>query len=263
MRRTLEGLQNPGVQIACDEDLVYLEYADDIVFIFEEEEKAQVFFDELTKVIPSFEWTFEFGFVIPGSTNTWQSLFEADKADRMIPAKLLRRSRPTNDETKYSTYEDGAEQCTYARQYGFSPLCIVSCVDSPLTLHYLITSHVDLTRSTAFVGNDSRSLHSINTTAGLTSRNCERPRAWHSFAVTLLNERSTESVIDEAVIRAAKNTNSGTMGVTSKTGALNCIWLYRRAFTFRLMMWNDWRVITERPMYHDKSRSNSLTSLIA
>ncbi|OON16849.1 hypothetical protein X801_07325 [Opisthorchis viverrini] len=35
------------------------------------------------------EWTFEFGFVIPGSTNTWQSLFEADKADRMIPAKLL------------------------------------------------------------------------------------------------------------------------------------------------------------------------------
>ncbi|TGZ57040.1 hypothetical protein CRM22_010033 [Opisthorchis felineus] len=36
------------------------------------------------------EWTFEFGFVIPGSTNTWQSLFEADKADRMIPAKLLR-----------------------------------------------------------------------------------------------------------------------------------------------------------------------------
>ena len=54
MRRTLEGLQNPGVQIASDENLVDLEYADDIVLIFEEEEKAQVFLDELTKVIPSF-----------------------------------------------------------------------------------------------------------------------------------------------------------------------------------------------------------------
>ncbi|GAA53624.1 hypothetical protein CLF_110644, partial [Clonorchis sinensis] len=55
MRRTLEGLQNRGVQIACDENLVDLEYADDIVLIFEEEEKAHVFFDELTKVIPSFD----------------------------------------------------------------------------------------------------------------------------------------------------------------------------------------------------------------
>ncbi|KER21254.1 hypothetical protein T265_10381 [Opisthorchis viverrini] len=54
MRRTLEGLQNPGVQIASEENLVDLEYADDIVLIFEEEEKAQVFLDELTKVIPSF-----------------------------------------------------------------------------------------------------------------------------------------------------------------------------------------------------------------
>ncbi|KER23595.1 hypothetical protein T265_08538 [Opisthorchis viverrini] len=54
MRRTLEGLQNPGVQIACEENLVDLEYADDVVLMFEEEEKAQVFLDELTKVIPSF-----------------------------------------------------------------------------------------------------------------------------------------------------------------------------------------------------------------
>ncbi|GAA56694.1 beta-secretase 1, partial [Clonorchis sinensis] len=54
MRRTLERLQNPGVQIASDENLTDLEYADDIVLIFEEEEKAQVFLDELTKVIPSF-----------------------------------------------------------------------------------------------------------------------------------------------------------------------------------------------------------------
>ncbi|GAA53681.1 zinc finger protein 341 [Clonorchis sinensis] len=54
MRRTLEGLQNPGIQIACDENLVNLEYADDIVLVLEEEEKAQVFLDELAKVIPSF-----------------------------------------------------------------------------------------------------------------------------------------------------------------------------------------------------------------
>ncbi|KAG5446087.1 hypothetical protein CSKR_103835 [Clonorchis sinensis] len=47
VRQTLKGLQNPGVQIACD-----LEYADDIALVFEE--KAQVFLDELTKLIPSF-----------------------------------------------------------------------------------------------------------------------------------------------------------------------------------------------------------------
>ncbi|KER20686.1 hypothetical protein T265_10817 [Opisthorchis viverrini] len=58
MRRKLEGLQNPGVQIASEENLVDLEYADDIVLMFEEEEKAQVFLDELTKVIPSFDMHF-------------------------------------------------------------------------------------------------------------------------------------------------------------------------------------------------------------
>ncbi|RTG80444.1 retinal rod rhodopsin-sensitive cGMP 3',5'-cyclic phosphodiesterase subunit delta [Schistosoma bovis] len=35
------------------------------------------------------DWSFEFGFVIPGSTNTWQSLIQSDSADRMIPAKVL------------------------------------------------------------------------------------------------------------------------------------------------------------------------------
>ncbi|GAA49056.1 dynein-1-alpha heavy chain flagellar inner arm I1 complex [Clonorchis sinensis] len=40
--------------IACEENLVDLEHADDIVLIFEEEEKAQGSLDELTKVIPSF-----------------------------------------------------------------------------------------------------------------------------------------------------------------------------------------------------------------
>ncbi|GAA57679.1 septum formation protein [Clonorchis sinensis] len=58
MRQTLEGLQNPGVQIACKENLVDLEYADDVVLIFEEEEKAQVFLDELTTVTPSFDMHF-------------------------------------------------------------------------------------------------------------------------------------------------------------------------------------------------------------
>ncbi|KER29724.1 hypothetical protein T265_03740 [Opisthorchis viverrini] len=41
MRRTLESLQNPGVHIASEENLADLEYADDIVLMFEEEEKAQ------------------------------------------------------------------------------------------------------------------------------------------------------------------------------------------------------------------------------
>ncbi|GAA55804.1 polyprotein [Clonorchis sinensis] len=53
MRRTLEGLQNPGVQIACDENLVDLKHADDIILVFREEEKAQMFLDELTKVLCS------------------------------------------------------------------------------------------------------------------------------------------------------------------------------------------------------------------
>ncbi|CAF0729614.1 unnamed protein product [Adineta steineri] len=34
------------------------------------------------------EWSFSFGFVMPGSTNTWQSLIEAAQ-DQMIPANLL------------------------------------------------------------------------------------------------------------------------------------------------------------------------------
>ncbi|KER20357.1 hypothetical protein T265_11075 [Opisthorchis viverrini] len=55
LRRTPEGLRNPGVRIASEENLVDLEYADDILLMFEEEKKAQVFLDELTKVIPSFD----------------------------------------------------------------------------------------------------------------------------------------------------------------------------------------------------------------
>ncbi|ORY51463.1 delta subunit of GMP phosphodiesterase [Rhizoclosmatium globosum] len=34
-------------------------------------------------------WHFEFGFVIPGSTNTWQNLMEAADDAAMIPAEVL------------------------------------------------------------------------------------------------------------------------------------------------------------------------------
>merc|ERR1712013_684784 len=35
------------------------------------------------------EWNFDFGFVIPNSTNTWQSLIEAAPESQMTPAKVL------------------------------------------------------------------------------------------------------------------------------------------------------------------------------
>ena len=35
------------------------------------------------------EWNFDFGFVIPNSTNTWQSLIEAAPESQMMPAKVL------------------------------------------------------------------------------------------------------------------------------------------------------------------------------
>ena len=37
----------------------------------------------------SSEWFFEFGFVIPNSTNTWQSLIEAAPESQMMPASVL------------------------------------------------------------------------------------------------------------------------------------------------------------------------------
>eukprot|EP00057_Strongylocentrotus_purpuratus_P029339 XP_011683813.1 PREDICTED: retinal rod rhodopsin-sensitive cGMP 3',5'-cyclic phosphodiesterase subunit delta-like [Strongylocentrotus purpuratus] len=36
------------------------------------------------------EWFFEFGFVIPNSTNTWQSTIEAAAEGQMMPASVLR-----------------------------------------------------------------------------------------------------------------------------------------------------------------------------
>ncbi|XP_065220091.1 retinal rod rhodopsin-sensitive cGMP 3',5'-cyclic phosphodiesterase subunit delta [Planococcus citri] len=35
------------------------------------------------------EWYFEFGFVIPNSTNTWQSIIEAAPESQMMPANVL------------------------------------------------------------------------------------------------------------------------------------------------------------------------------
>lgn len=36
------------------------------------------------------EWKFDFGFVMPGSTNSWQQTIEAAGGSRMLPAALLR-----------------------------------------------------------------------------------------------------------------------------------------------------------------------------
>lgn len=36
------------------------------------------------------EWFFEFGFVIPNSTNTWQSAIQAAPESQMMPADVLK-----------------------------------------------------------------------------------------------------------------------------------------------------------------------------
>eukprot|EP00916_Digyalum_oweni_P023348 GHVL01038767.1.p1 GENE.GHVL01038767.1~~GHVL01038767.1.p1 ORF type:complete len:144 (-),score=26.30 GHVL01038767.1:552-983(-) len=38
---------------------------------------------------PLEEWKFGFGFVIPGSTNSWQQTIEAEDEQQMLPAELL------------------------------------------------------------------------------------------------------------------------------------------------------------------------------
>ena len=58
MERTLEGLQNPGVHIIAGEKLVDLEYADDVVLLFDKEEDGQAFLDKLDSVVPSFGMRF-------------------------------------------------------------------------------------------------------------------------------------------------------------------------------------------------------------
>ena len=54
------------------------------------------------------EWHFEFGFVIPNSTNTWQSLIEAAPESQMMPAKVL--SGNVVIETKF--YDDALSVST-------------------------------------------------------------------------------------------------------------------------------------------------------
>ncbi|TRY89317.1 hypothetical protein DNTS_003481 [Danionella cerebrum] len=52
--------------------------------------KGQCLEGLLTEPFVSFsEWFFEFGFVIPNSTNTWQSLIEAAPESQMMPANVL------------------------------------------------------------------------------------------------------------------------------------------------------------------------------
>eukprot|EP01147_Barroeca_monosierra_P002738 gene2738-5609_t len=43
----------------------------------------------LFKGQPLEEWNFDFGFVMPGSTNTWQSMIEAAPESQMMPASAL------------------------------------------------------------------------------------------------------------------------------------------------------------------------------
>ena len=47
MRQTLKGLQNPGVHVRAGEKLVDLEYADDVVLLFEDVQEAQSVLDKL------------------------------------------------------------------------------------------------------------------------------------------------------------------------------------------------------------------------
>ena len=48
------------------------------------------------------EWFFDFGFVIPGSTNTWQNTIEAAGGDAMLPASML-----SGNVTIETTFYDG------------------------------------------------------------------------------------------------------------------------------------------------------------
>jgi hypothetical protein len=49
-----------------------------------------VVFDNTSLTIFFLEWFFDFGFVIPSSTNTWQSLIEAAPEDQMMPSSVLK-----------------------------------------------------------------------------------------------------------------------------------------------------------------------------
>ena len=62
----------------------------------------------LFKNRPLEEWNFEFGFVIPSSTNTLQSLIEAAPESQMMPARVLNGNVVI--ETKF--YDDDLEVST-------------------------------------------------------------------------------------------------------------------------------------------------------
>uniref|UniRef100_A0A3P9Q7F0 60S ribosomal protein L36 n=4 Tax=Cyprinodontoidei TaxID=8087 RepID=A0A3P9Q7F0_POERE len=64
------------------------------------------------------EWFFEFGFVIPNSTNTWQSLIEAAPESQMMPANVLTGN--VIIETKFYDNDLHGESVSLPT---FSPVC--------------------------------------------------------------------------------------------------------------------------------------------
>ena len=58
MIRALEGLHNPGVHFINGENIVDLEYADDIVLLFEQQAESQAFLDRLAEVVKLFGMRF-------------------------------------------------------------------------------------------------------------------------------------------------------------------------------------------------------------
>ena len=58
MVRALQGLQNPGVRIINGENLADLEYADDIVLLFENASEGQIVLDRLADAVSCFGMRF-------------------------------------------------------------------------------------------------------------------------------------------------------------------------------------------------------------
>ncbi|XP_063677997.1 retinal rod rhodopsin-sensitive cGMP 3',5'-cyclic phosphodiesterase subunit delta-like [Bolinopsis microptera] len=56
------------------------------------------------------EWFFEFGYVIPGSTNTWQNLIEAAASNQMIPPSLL-----SGNVVIETTFYDGNDEISQSK----------------------------------------------------------------------------------------------------------------------------------------------------
>ena len=77
--RTLEGLPTPGVHVIVGENLVDLEYADDIVLLFEDVHEAQSVLDKLTSIVLSFGMRF--------ATSKCKAMFQ-DVIDLNTPLKL-------------------------------------------------------------------------------------------------------------------------------------------------------------------------------